>query len=152
MAEDQCVILPYDPAIGPVIQANIMRQDTSYPTQFTSPGPKPRPVSVRLLVDTGSPWSAVSMKCAGAACLPVVEQRVCRNYSGQLILAAFSGQMILPDLGISEPWLLIEFPSVMAETSEYDGLLGRDLLRRCDFRINGPAETFSITPLPAVGR
>lgn len=146
MADEQSVALSYDPAIGPVLQARIVRAESA-------PGQRPyQPISVRLLVDTGSPWTAVSMSVAARAGLPVVEQRVSRNYSGQIILSAFSGEMILPDLCVSEPWLFIEFPSVMAETSEYDGLLGRDFLQRCELRINGPKETFSITPLPAVGR
>lgn len=134
------ITLPYDPAVGPTIRAEI-----AFPRSLTSAGAPRDERRVRtLLIDSGASFSSISQGTATDLDLPVLGLRPLMSVTQQNQAPEYLADMILP---IGTPPLrlddlrVVEFP--MAD-EQVAGLLGRDILDRGYFTLNGVARTFTL--------
>ena len=133
------LIRPYDPAIGPVVFVKI-----SDPISGRDISETARSETARLLVDSGASDSSISVSIAMRLGLPVLGYHQITGFGASKPVYQFLSDVeILLDDGSCQldDWKLLIFET---EYNKIDGLLGRDILARAKFTLDGRAGTFEL--------
>lgn len=129
----------YDPALGPTIRAGI-----GYPKALQDPTAAPQIVNVTMLIDTGATITSISRTIADGAGLRPMGLRKITSASHETEVHEYLADLYLPTF--RPPYhhrnlTVIEFIG----GGVIQGLLGRDVLERGTFELNGPDRRFALT-------
>ena len=132
-----CLTVKFDPAIGPIIRVGVSPPGTygKYKKVAMS-GTAPRPAMYPFLIDTGADGTCISEEIATSLGLTPLGKKPISGFSGvashntyyvDICLMFGNEGLVMESLEVTE------FPS---KSSNYKGLLGRDLLCQGSFSLN----------------
>jgi hypothetical protein len=130
-------------ARGPLVDVEIFASEQSFLKykngEHSIPG-----LNARMLVDTGSNISGLHRSLIENLQLPMYRERVMIDGAGGMFsLSRFRCVIYMGIFG--QKALPIDIVEGDFEQSEYDGVLGRDVLRHCKMEFDGPSNAFRLS-------
>jgi hypothetical protein len=133
------LIRPYNSCIGSVVSVRI-----ADPMSGRDIGEVAQSETAQMLVDSGASDSSIALPIAERLRLPVLGYHQITGFGATKATYQFLSDIeILLDDGIYtlEDWKLLSFET---EYNQIDGLLGRDILSKAQFVLNGSQATFEL--------
>lgn len=137
------IVSPSLYARGPLVDVEIFASERSFLKHKNGEQSIPG-LKTTMLVDTGSNISGLHRSLIESLQLPVYKEKVMIDGAGGMfsldrfrcvIYMGIFGQKALP----------IDIVEGDFEQSEYDGVLGRDVLRHCKMEFDGPSNAFRLS-------
>lgn len=129
---------PYDPNVGPVVSVVV-----SDPFSSRRDDESPRSESVTMLIDTGASDSFIAGAVADRLALPVLGLHSVRGFAAKSAAYQYLTDLVVrldSDCELAG-WKLLRFDT---DYDRIQGVLGRDVLERARFVLDGPARRFTL--------
>lgn len=128
---------------GPLIRAEVYTSEESF-LQSKNDGGAPLGIEVNLLVDTGSNISGLHRSLIEKLQLPMYRDKVSIDGAGGMFsLDRFRCVLYLGIFGTKA--LPLDIVEGDFGLSDYDGVLGRDVLQYCKLEFDGPSNAFRLS-------
>ena len=129
------MMVPYDPAIGPIVRIEI-----AFPVSLHQPGAAATaPAGVNVLIDTGARRTHIARPVLNALGLPIVAKRPLISSTGTSTVDVFVGDIAIPGSGAS--FSSMEVPELPNASERFQDVLGRDILDQGTLTVDGPGRT-----------
>jgi hypothetical protein len=132
------LIRPFEPNVGLVLSVIV-----SDPFSFRRDEESPRSESVTMLIDSGASDSSIAGAVADRLSLPVLGLHTVSGFGARGATLQYLADMMLRldgDYELSD-WKLLRFDS---QYDKIQGILGRDILERARFVLDGPNRQFTL--------
>lgn len=128
---------------GPVVETEIYASEKIF-LEHKNNKNKQRGARVKMLVDTGSNISGLDRKLIDMLQLPLYHDKASVDGAGGLASLNLYRCVLYMDIFQTKA-LPIDIVEGNFENSPYHGVIGRDVLRFCNFQFDGPGNTFKIS-------
>jgi predicted aspartyl protease len=137
------IITPTLFAKGPLVETEIYASEKIF-LEHKNNSSKKKGVKVKMLVDTGSNISGLDRKLIDMLRLPLYQDKASVDGAGGITSLNLYRCILYMDIFQTKA-LPMDIVEGNFDNSPYHGVIGRDVLRFCNFHFDGPSNCFKIS-------